>query len=107
MIGPYPESKDIYYERSPINFIQNFNCPIILFQGDEDKIVPPNQSQLMFDAVRAKGIPTAYILFEDEQHGFRKADSIKRALEGELYFSSKIFRFDTADKIEPIQIENL
>ena len=107
MIGPYPESKDIYYERSPINFIQNFNCPIILFQGDEDKIVPPNQSQLMFDAVRAKGIPTAYILFEDEQHGFRKADSIKRALEGELYFYSKIFRFDTADKIEPIQIENL
>jgi len=107
MIGPYPERKDIYYERSPINFVQNFNCPIILFQGDEDEIVPPNQSQLMFDAVRAKGIPAAYVLFEGEQHGFRKADSIKRALEGELYFYSKIFEFDLADEIEPVKIENL
>ena len=69
--------------------------------------MPPNQSQLMFDAVRAKGIPTAYILFEGEQHGFRKAESIKRALEGELYFYSKIFEFDLAEDIEPVQIENL
>ena len=107
LVGPYPERKDIYYERSPINFIRNFNCPIILFQGDEDKIVPPNQSQMMFDAVRAKGIPAAYVLFEGEQHGFRKADSIKRSLESEFYFYSKIFNFDLAEDIEPIQIENL
>ena len=107
LIGAYPERKDLYYERSPINYVQNFNCPLILFQGDEDKIVPPNQSQLMFDAVRAKEIPTAYVLFEGEQHGFRKAESIKRALEGELYFYSKIFKFDLAEEIEPVQIENL
>ena len=107
LIGPYPERKDIYYERSPINFVQNFKCPIVLFQGDEDKIVLPNQSQLMFDSVRARGIPAAYILFEGEQHGFRKAESIKRSLEGELYFYSKIFNFELAEDIEPIQIENL
>jgi len=107
LVAPYPERKDIYYERSPINFVQNFNCPIILFQGDEDQIVPPNQSQLMFDAVRAKGIPAAYVLFEGEHHGFRKADSIKRSLEGELYFYSKIFNFDLAEEVEPVQIENL
>jgi len=107
MIGPYPERKDLYEERSPINHTQKFDCPIILFQGDEDQVVPPNQSQLMFEAVRAREIPTAYVLFEGEQHGFRKADSIKRALEGELYFYSKIFKFDLADEVEPVQIENL
>ena len=107
MIGPYPERKDLYYDRSPINFIQNFSCPLILFQGDEDKIVPPNQSRLMFEAVRAKEIPVAYVLFEGEQHGFRKSESIKRALEGELYFYSKIFKFNLTEEIEPVQIENL
>jgi len=107
MIGPYPARKDLYDQRSPINFAQNIKCPIILFQGDEDKVVPPSQSQLMFEAVRAREIPTAYVLFEGEQHGFRKAESIKRALEGELYFYSKIFKFDLADEVEPVQIENL
>jgi dipeptidyl aminopeptidase/acylaminoacyl peptidase len=107
LVAPYPDRKDIYYERSPIHFIQNFNCPIILFQGSEDKIVLPNQSQLMFEAVCAKEIPAAYVLFEGEQHGFRKAESIKRAFEGELYFYSKIFRFDLAEEVEPVQIENL
>ena len=107
LIGPYPERKDLYYERSPVHFAHNINCPIILFQGDEDKIVPPNQSQMMFEAVRAREIPTAYVLFQGEQHGFRKAESIKRALEGELYFYSKIFNFDLAEEVEPVEIENL
>ena len=107
LLGPYPECKDIYYERSPIHFVDQINCPIILFQGAEDEIVPPNQSQLMFDAVRQKGIPVAYVLFEGEQHGFRKAESIKRSLEGELYFYSKIFKFDLPENIEPLRIENL
>lgn len=107
IIGPYPERKDLYVERSPINFSRDIKCPIILFQGDEDKVVPPNQSQLMFEAVRTNEIPTAYVLFEGEQHGFRKAESIKRSLESELYFYSKIFNFDLAEEIEPIQIENL
>ena len=107
MIGPYPERKDLYYDRSPINFTQNINCPIILFQGEEDQVVPPDQSRMMFEAVRAREIPTAYVLFQGEQHGFRKAESIKRALEGELYFYSKIFNFDLAEEVEPVQIENL
>lgn len=107
LVGPYPECKDIYYERSPLHFVDKINCPIILFQGAEDEIVPPNQSQLMFDAVREKGIPVAYVLFEGEQHGFRKAESIKRSLEGELYFYSKIFKFDLPEDIEPVRIENL
>ena len=107
LLGPYPERKDIYYERSPINFTKNIACPLILFQGDEDKIVPPSQSQLMFEAVRAKGLPVAYLLFKGEQHGFRKAENIRRSLEAELYFYSKIFGFMLADPIEPVKIENL
>jgi len=107
LLGPYPEYKEIYFERSPINFTKNIACPLILFQGDEDKIVPFSQSQLMFEEVRAKGLPVAYLLFKGEQHGFRKAENIKRSLDAELYFYSKIFGFITADKIEPVEIENL
>src|SRR5574341_347535 len=104
LIGPYPECKDQYFARSPINFTQNLSCPLILFQGDEDKIVPPSQSQMMFEAVRAKELPVAYLLFQGEQHGFRKAENIKRSLEAELYFYSKIYGFEAADPIEPVQI---
>ncbi len=107
LVGPYPERKDLYLERSPINHTENLACPLILFQGDEDKVVPPSQSQMMFEAVRAKGLPVAYLLFKGEQHGFRKAENIKRSLEAELYFYSKIFHFDLADAIEPVAIENL
>ena len=107
LIGPYPERADLYYERSAINFVERISCPIILFQGLEDKIVPPNQSQMMFDAVRAKGIPTAYLAFEGEQHGFRKAENIKRTLDAELYFYSRIFNFELAEPVEPVKIENL
>jgi dipeptidyl aminopeptidase/acylaminoacyl peptidase len=107
LLGAYPENKNIYFERSPINFTKNLACPMILFQGDEDKIVPPSQSQIMFEAVRTKELPVAYLVFKGEQHGFRKAESIKRSLEAELYFYSKIFEFDPADPIQPIEIENL
>lgn len=107
LVGPYPERKDRYYQRSAIHFVQSFSCPLILFQGDEDEIVPASQSELMYEAVRAKKIPVAYLLFEGEQHGFRKAESIRRALEAELYFYSKIFHFELAEEIEPVQIENL
>ena len=107
LIGAYPERKDLYFNRSPINFIQNLSCPLIMFQGDEDKVVPPSQSQMMFEAMRDKELPVAYLLFEGEQHGFRKAENIKRSLEAELYFYSKIFGFELADNIEPVQIENL
>jgi dipeptidyl aminopeptidase/acylaminoacyl peptidase len=107
LIGPYPERRDLYVERSPIHFTGRLNCPMILFQGLEDKVVPPNQAEKMVEAVRAKKLPVAYLTFEGEQHGFRKAENIKRVLEAELYFYSKVFNFERADPVEPIRIENL
>jgi dipeptidyl aminopeptidase/acylaminoacyl peptidase len=107
MIGPYPEQRDLYRERSPIHFVDRISCPIIFFQGLEDKVVPPSQAELMFQALREKGIPVAYIPFDGEQHGFRQAENIKRALDAELYFYSKIFSFKATDQVKPLQIENL
>jgi dipeptidyl aminopeptidase/acylaminoacyl peptidase len=107
LIGPYPERADLYYERSSINFTDRLSCPVIFFQGLEDKIVPPNQAELMVEALRRKQLPVAYVAFEGEQHGFRKAENIKRALDGELYFYSRVFGFDLADEVEPVEIENL
>lgn len=107
LIGPHPARRDLYIERSPIHFTEKLNCPMIVFQGLEDKVVPPNQAELMVNAVRAKKLPVAYLTFEGEQHGFRKAENIKRVLEAELYFYSKVFGFELADQIEPVEIENL
>jgi len=107
LVGPYPECANVYRERSPINYVTRVSCPIILFQGLEDKVVPPEQSSKFYEAVRTKGLPTAYIAFEGEQHGFRKAEDIKRSIEAELYFYSKIFGFEPADQIEPVHIENI
>ena len=107
LIGPYPQRLDLYLERSPIHYTDRLSCPLILFQGLEDKIVPPDQAEKMFDAVRDKGIPTAYLAFEGEQHGFRRAENIKRTLEGELYFYSRVFGFDAAGVMEPVDIVNL
>jgi dipeptidyl aminopeptidase/acylaminoacyl peptidase len=107
LIGPYPERRDLYVERSPIRFTDRLACPMILFQGLEDKVVPPNQAEKMVEAVRAKGLPVAYLTFAGEQHGFRKAENIKRVLEAELYFYSKVFKFELADPVEPVKIENL
>lgn len=107
LVAPYPERRDIYYERSPVHFIDRLACPVIFFQGLEDKIVLPNQSVLMVEALRAKRLPVAYIAFEGEGHGFRRAENIKWSLEAELYFYSRIFGFPLADAVEPVQIENL
>ena len=107
LIGPYPERRDIYLDRSPLYHVDKLSCPLILFQGLEDKVVPPNQAELMLDALRKKGLPVAYVPFEGEQHGFRKSENIKRALEIELYFYSRVFGFELADNIEGIPIENL
>jgi dipeptidyl aminopeptidase/acylaminoacyl peptidase len=107
LIGPYPERRDLYVERSPIHFTERLACPLILFQGLEDKVVPPNQAEMMVEAVRAKGLPVAYLTFAGEQHGFRKAENIRRVLEAELYFYSKVFGFDLADDVEPVEIHNL
>jgi dipeptidyl aminopeptidase/acylaminoacyl peptidase len=107
LIGPYPEHRDLYIARSPIHFTDRLSCPMILFQGLEDKVVPPNQAEKMVEAVRAKKLPVAYLTFEGEQHGFRKAENIKRVLEAELYFYSKVFGFELAEPVEPVHIENL
>ena len=107
LIGPYPERRDLYLERSPIHFTERVSCPMILFQGLEDKVVLPNQAEMMVDALRAKRLPVAYVPFEGEQHGFRKAENIKRALDGEFYFYSRIFGFTPADEVETVEIENL
>ncbi|MBA2734614.1 MAG: S9 family peptidase [Acidobacteria bacterium] len=107
LIGPYPERADLYRERSPIHYVDRLACPVIFFQGLEDKVVLPNQAEMMVDALRAKGLPVAYVPFEGEQHGFRRAENIKRALDGEIYFYSRIFGFELADDVEPVPIENL
>jgi dipeptidyl aminopeptidase/acylaminoacyl peptidase len=104
LIGPYPQCRDLYAQRSAINFVDQLSCPVIFFQGDEDKIVPPNQAELMVEALRNKGLPVAYLLFAGEQHGFRQSQNIKRALDAELYFYSRVFGFETADEIEPVEI---
>lgn len=94
LIGKYPDAKEIYYERSPINFTEKLARPIIFFQGLEDKVVPPNQAEMMVAAIRAKGLPVEYVTFVDEQHGFRKAENIKKALDGEFAFYARIFGFE-------------
>ncbi|MGF1538547.1 MAG: S9 family peptidase [Elainellaceae cyanobacterium] len=107
LIGPYPAEKARYVERSPIHAADRLSCPVIFLQGDEDKIVPPNQAEMMVDILKKKGLPVAYVLFEGEQHGFRKAENIKRALDAELYFYAQVFGFELADAIEPVEIYNL
>ena len=107
LIGPYPAAKDIYRARSPIHAVERLACPLILLQGLEDKVVPPNQSEMMAEALRAKGLPVAYLAFEGEQHGFRKAATIIRSLEAELYFYGAVFGFTPADDIAPVHIDNL
>ena len=91
LIGPYPAAREVYVARSPIHFTDRLSCPIILFQGLDDKVVPPNQSAMMAEAVRKKGLKVKYVTFEGEQHGFRKAENIIRALEEELAFYRDVF----------------
>lgn len=107
LIGPYPQRKELYRERSPLHQVDRVSCPIIFFQGLEDKVVPPDQTEKMVNALRVRNIPVAYLPFEGEQHGFRRAENIRRALEAELYFYSRIFSFTPADPITPILIDNL
>jgi dipeptidyl aminopeptidase/acylaminoacyl peptidase len=106
LIGPYPERADIYRDRSAIYFADNLKVPVILFQGLEDKVVPPSQAETFVEVCKRKKLPYAYVAFEGEQHGFRQDKNIRRAMEGELFFLSRIFGFETADKVEPVEIEN-
>ena len=103
-MAPYPAQADVYQARSPLYFTDRLSCPIIFFQGLEDKVVPPNQAEMMVAALKEKGIPVAYVTFPEEQHGFRQAANIKHALNGEFYFYAQIFGFQPAESIEPIEI---
>ncbi len=107
LIGPYPERRDLYVERSPIHHVDRLSSPMILFQGTEDKAVPPSQATRMADALRAKGLPVTLIMFEGEGHGFRQPANIKRALEAELFFYGRVLGFTPADDIDPVPIDNL
>ena len=96
LVGPWPEAKALYESRSPIRHLEGFTAPMIVLQGAEDRIVPPNQSRMIVDALDARGVAVAYLEFEGEQHGFRKAETIVRALEAELAFYARVFGFGRA-----------
>jgi dipeptidyl aminopeptidase/acylaminoacyl peptidase len=106
LIGPWPETAARYAERSPVHHMERFDRPLILFQGLEDEIVPPAQSEAIAGALRAKGVPVAYLAFEGEQHGFRRAENIVRVAEAELWFYGQVLGFEPADDIEPVPIDN-
>ena len=106
LIGPYPATRQLYHDRSAINFTSRLSCPMIIFQGLDDPVVPPSQSQKMADALRDSSVPFAYLAFEGEQHGFRKARNIKRSLEAELFFYGRVMGFVPADQVEPVDVEN-
>ncbi|MGB4777158.1 S9 family peptidase [Microbacterium sp.] len=104
LIGPLPEAEDLYRERSPLTHIDDLDVPVLLLQGSEDAVVPPSQSEAIRDALAARGVPHAYLLYEGEGHGFRRADTIVHALESELAFLGQVFGFDTPG-IRPITLD--
>jgi dipeptidyl aminopeptidase/acylaminoacyl peptidase len=107
LIGPYPERKDLYHDRSPINFSDRISCPVLILQGADDRIVPPAQAEQIVDALWEKHLPHAYLLFEGEDHGFRAAENIIRSFEAELSFLGQVFGFEPADDIAPIEVQFL
>jgi dipeptidyl aminopeptidase/acylaminoacyl peptidase len=106
LVAPWPEGKAVYDERSPINHVAALDTPLAVFQGDEDEVVPPEQAEMIVAALREKGVPHCYLLFEGEQHGFRKAENIRAALDGELSFYAQVWGFDlpAAEGIAPIEV---
>ncbi|WP_439133468.1 prolyl oligopeptidase family serine peptidase [Pseudomaricurvus sp.] len=107
LVGDYPEEQPLYLERSPIHHAEQLNCPVIFFQGLDDKVVPPNQAQAMVDALDRKQVPVAYVPFAGEGHGFRMASSIQRCLEAEWSFYGQVFGFDVPGSIEAVEVKNL
>jgi len=106
LVAPWPSGADVYAERSPINHVDALDTPLAVFQGDEDAVVPPDQAEAIVAALREKGVPHAYLLFPGEQHGFRKAENIRAALDGELSFYAQVWGFDlpAAEGITPIEV---
>jgi len=102
LIGPYPEQKDLYEQRSPINHAESITAPVLFLQGLDDKVVPPNQAEMMIEKLKSNGVSVAYLAFEGEAHGFRKSETIIKALEAELSFYGSVFGFEPAKQLEPI-----
>jgi len=107
LVGPYPQERDLYLQRSPIHHCEQLSCPVIFFQGLDDKVVPPNQAQEMVNALDQKQVPVAYVPFEGEGHGFRQASSIQRCLEAEWSFYGQVFGFDIDEEIPPVAVKHL
>jgi dipeptidyl aminopeptidase/acylaminoacyl peptidase len=107
LVGPYPEARELYRERSPIHFTDRITTPMLVLQGADDEIVPPSQAELIVSALRERGIPHAYLLFEDEGHGFRKAETIVRSLEAELSFYRQVLGIESDEPLPPLEIANL
>jgi dipeptidyl aminopeptidase/acylaminoacyl peptidase len=108
LVGPYPAARDVYVERSPITHVDRFDRPLIVLQGAEDAVVPPAQSERIVAVLRAKGVPVAYLVFPGEQHGFRRAESIRRALDAELSFYAQVlgFALPAGEGIAPVEVAN-
>ncbi len=107
LIGPYPETADRYVERSPVHHLDRLSCPMLIMQGLDDRVVPPNQAEVMAAAVRAKGLPVALLMFEGEGHGFRRSDTIRATYEAQLSFLGQVFGFTPAGEWPILQVENL
>jgi len=102
LVAPLPAGRALYEARAPIRHLERFREPLITFQGAEDKVVPPSQSREIVAALQRRGVPVAYVEFEGEQHGFRKAESIVRSLEAELAFYGEVFGFTPAGPLPPV-----
>jgi dipeptidyl aminopeptidase/acylaminoacyl peptidase len=107
LVGPYPEAKAVYEARSPLNHLDGFSAPLIIFQGADDPVVPPNQAHMIRDALRRRRLPVAYMEFAGEAHGFRRAETLIASKEAELYFLGRVFGFTPADRLAEVAIENL
>ena len=107
LIGPWPEQAGRYRRRSPIHSAAQLSCPVIFFQGLDDKVVPPNQAERMVQVLRERGLPVAYLAFEGEQHGFRRAETIETTLQAELTFYGRVFGFRPAGELPALEIDNL
>jgi dipeptidyl aminopeptidase/acylaminoacyl peptidase len=107
LVGPYEESKEVWRERSPINHVDGISAPLLLHQGLDDKMVPPSQAETIVAALKRRGIPYAYLAYEGEGHGFRRADSQRRMFEANLAFMGYVFGFEPADELAPLEIENV
>lgn len=107
LVGPWPEAADLWADRSPVRHADRISRPLLILQGDEDEVVPPSQAEIVVEALEARGLPYAYMVFEGEQHGFRKVETIARALEAELTFYGRILGFEPANGLPPLEIRNL